>query len=134
MSQERYRAAIARFGAAAAAEPLVLAAFLGGSYAAGRATEASDLDVYVITRRADYENLWSRRRRFVASWGEPLSLEDVVDFEGLGFDMVLFELADGVHGEIASGPTENFLTIHGGPYEVLVDREGFLDGVVFPLL
>jgi len=134
MSRERYRDAIARFGVAAAAAPLVLAAFLGGSYAAGRETETSDLDVYVIARRADYDLLWARRHSFIASWGEPLSLEDVVDFEGLGFDMVLFAFADGVHGELAFGHTENFLTIHGGPYDVMVDREGLLDGVEFPLL
>lgn len=64
---DAYRAAIERFRTAAAADELVLAAFLGGSYAAGRATETSDLDVYVITRRENYEassSRCSRRRRF----------------------------------------------------------------------
>jgi predicted nucleotidyltransferase len=133
VSADAYRAAMARFRAAAAADELVLAAFLGGSYAAGRATEASDLDVYVITKREDYEVFWARRHAFVAAWGDPVSLEDVVDFEGLGFDMVLFEFRDGVEGELAFGHTENFLALHGGPYEVYVDREGLLDGVEFPL-
>lgn len=134
MSADAYRAAMERFRAASAADNLVLAAFLGGSYAAGRATESSDLDVYVITKREDYEAFWARRHEFVAAWGEPVSLEDVVDFEGLGFDMVLFEFTDGVEGELAFGHTENFTVIHGGPYEVYVDREGLLDGVEFPLL
>ena len=130
----RYREAIDRFAVAASAEQLVLAAFLGGSYAAGRATETSDLDVYVIARRQDYEALWAKRAEFIADWGEVVILRDLVDFEGLGFDMVQFELADGVHGELAFGHTDNFMVIHGGPYEVLVDREGLLDGVEFPLL
>ena len=119
---------------AAQAEPLVFAAFLGGSHAAGRATESSDLDVYVIARRGDYEALWVKRAAFVATWGEVVALRDIVDFEGLGFDMVQFEFADGVHGELAFGHTDNFMVIHGGPYQVFVDRETLLDGVEFPLL
>jgi hypothetical protein len=123
-----------RFRAAAEAEPLVLAAFLGGSYAAGRATDTSDLDVYIVTEHADYDAFWLARRDFMNAWGDPVWLEDVVDFEGLGFDMVRFCFADGVHGELACGHTENFMSIHGGPYEVYVDRSELLDGVVFPLL
>jgi predicted nucleotidyltransferase len=112
----------------------VLAAFLGGSFAAGTATDTSDVDVYVITREDDYAALWARRTDFMRTWGVPTSLENVVDFEGLGFDMVLFEFADGVHGEVAFAHTGNFTRMHGGPYDTLVDREGLLDGVVFPLL
>jgi predicted nucleotidyltransferase len=121
VSEDAYRAAIDRFRAAAAADPLVLAAFLGGSYAAGRATETSDVDVYVVTKRDDYEAFWARRRKFIAAWGDPVALEDVVDFEGLGFDMVRFRFRDGVHGELAFGHSDNFRVIHGGPYEVHVD-------------
>jgi hypothetical protein len=111
----------------------VLAAFLGGSLAAGTARPDSDVDLYVVTREEDYETLWEKRSDFVRSWGEPRSLEDVRDFEGLGFDMVVFELVDGVEGELAFGHDRNLLSLHGGPYEVLVDRAGLLDGVVFPL-
>ena len=111
----------------------MLAAFLGGSLAAGTARPDSDVDLYVVTREEDYEALWAKRAEFVRSLGEPRSLEDVCDFEGLGFDMVLFELADGVEGELAFGHERNFLSLHGGPYEVLVDRAGLLDGVLFPL-
>lgn len=31
-------------------------------------------------------------------------------------------MADGVHGEIGYGTTANFLSLHGGPHEVLVDK------------
>ena len=43
-------------------------------------------------------------------------------------------MADGVHGEIAYGTTATFLSLHGGPHEVLVDKAGLLTGVTFPLL
>jgi predicted nucleotidyltransferase len=111
----------------------VLAAFLGGSLAAGTARPDSDVDLYVVSREVDYEALWSRRAELVRSCGEARSLGDVRDFEGLGFDMVRFELADGVEGELAFGHDRNLLSLHGGPHEVLVDRVGLLDGVVFPL-
>jgi predicted nucleotidyltransferase len=83
MQSGPYRAAMERFRRAAEDEPLVLAAFLGGSYAAGRATEASDLDVYVITRADDYDAFWRRREEFMRAWGDPVRLQDVQDFEGL---------------------------------------------------
>jgi predicted nucleotidyltransferase len=134
MQSALYRAAMERFRRAAADEPLVLAAFLGGSYAAGHATVTSDLDVYVIKPRDDYAAFWRRREDFMRAWGDPVRLQDVQNFEGLGFDMILFEFRDGVHGELAVGHEDNFMRIHGGPYEVYVDRVGLLDGVVFPLL
>jgi predicted nucleotidyltransferase len=113
---------------------LIVAAFLGGSYAAGNPREDSDVDLYVVSHEAEYAELWSRRRELLRAWGEPVFEEDVVNFEGLGFDMLRFELADTVHGEIAFGHTENFMSLHGGPHVTLVDRIGLLDGVVFPLL
>ena len=112
----------------------MLAAFLGGSFAAGRAREDSDVDVYVISREEDYAELWARRLDFVAPMGVAALTSDHPDFEGLGFDIVHFELEDGVTGEVAYGHTGNFMAMHGGPYEVFVDRTGLLDGVVFPLL
>ena len=66
--------------------------------------------------------------------GEPERVVDVPNFEDLGFDLVHFELADGVTGEVAYGHTGNFMKMHGGPYEIFVDRTGLVQGVVFPLL
>jgi predicted nucleotidyltransferase len=126
--------AVARFRGACEREPLVAAAFLGGSLAAGTAGEQSDVDVYVVTEEADYAALWDKREEFMRSWGDVVRLTDLPNFEGLGFDMVQFVFADGVRGELAFGHRGNMLTIHGGPYEVLLDRAGLLDGVVFPLL
>ena len=66
--------------------------------------------------------------------GEPELKRDFPNFEGLGFDLVHFELADGVTGEVAFGHTGNFMAMHGGPYEVLADRTGLLEDVTFPML
>lgn len=63
-----------------------------------------------------------------------IQLDDIWNFEGLGFDLTAFRMADGVHGEIAYGTTANFLSLHGGPHEVLVDKSDLLTGVTFPLL
>jgi predicted nucleotidyltransferase len=123
-----------RFASACQREPLVVAAFLGGSFAAGTATDTSDIDIYIVTEPAGYDALFACREAFVSEWGEPVTMRDIIDFEGLGFDMVDFVLSDGVHGQLAFGHTGNFLSLHGGPHEVLVDKTGLLDGVVFPLL
>ena len=92
------------------------------------------MDVLRRLGRGGLSALWARRTDFVRAIGEPELAEDYPDFEGLGFDLVHFELADGVTGEVAYGHTGNFMRMHGGPYEVLVDRSGLLDGVTFPLL
>jgi predicted nucleotidyltransferase len=134
MSRELSMAAVERFRHSCVDHALVVAAFLGGSYAAGTARPDSDIDLYVVTRSEDYAAFMEARREFLGSWGEPTEVEDVWDFEGLGFDMTTFTMADGVYGEVAYGTTENFLALHGGPHEVLVDKTGLLDGVTFPLL
>jgi Nucleotidyltransferase domain len=126
-------AAIERFRRACVEHPLVIAAFLGGSYAAGRAREDSDVDLYVVTKPSHYAAFLEDRHRFMGSWGTSTHTEDIWNFEGLGFDMTLFELANGVHGEVAMGTTESMMKMHGGPHEVLVDKNGILAGVTFPL-
>src|SRR5262245_29120232 len=110
--------AIARFRAYCEDDPLVLAAFLGGSFAAGRAREDSDVDVYVISAEEAYRQLWERRLDFVRPMGDAELVEDHRNFEGLGFDLVHFELVGGVTGEVAYAHTGNFMATHGGPHEV----------------
>jgi nucleotidyltransferase-like protein len=134
MSRELSRAAVERFRRSCADHPLVVAAFLGGSFAAGTAQPGSDIDLYLVTRPESYAAFIHHRGRFLGSWGEPVAVEDIWNFEGLGFDMTAFTMADGVHGELVYGTTANLLSLHGGPHEVLVDKEGVLDGVTFPLL
>jgi hypothetical protein len=125
--------AIARFAEACAADALVAAAFVGGSFAAGTRDEFSDLDLYVVTEDDDYDRFFARREDFVRTWSNPVFLDTTVDFEGFGFDMLHFVLAGGVYGELAIGHRSNVLALHGGPYEVLVDKAAVLDGIAFPL-
>lgn len=125
--------AVGRFRDACRREDLIVAAFLGGSLATGTADDASDVDIYTVTREADYEQFFGRRDAFTRSWSRPLLLLDTRNFEGLGFDMLHFVLDDGVHGELALGHIGNFRTLHGGPYRVLVDKVGLLSGVTFPM-
>jgi Nucleotidyltransferase domain len=127
------RDTVARFAAACAADALVIAAFLGGSFAAGTADAFSDLDLYVVTEDGDYDEFFVRREQFVRTWGDPVFLDTSVNFERFGFDMLHFVLADGVAGELALGHRGNLLALHGGPYQPLVDKVGLLAGVSFPL-
>jgi len=124
-------ATVDRFAAASRDDPLVLAAFLGGSFAAGTADAHSDLDLYVITEDTDYDDFFLRREEFVAEWLDPVLLETTIDFEGFGFDMVHFVGADGVSGELAMARRSNYSSMHGGPHRVLVDTTGLLEGVTF---
>ena len=134
MAREEFVRAIDRFEAACAQHPLVVAAFLGGPYAAGTERDDSDIDLYVVTRQEDYGAFVAGRRAFMESWGAVAWTEDVWNFEALGFDMIRFRHEDGVWGELALGHTGNFMALHGGPHRVLVDKVGLLDDVTFPLL
>jgi predicted nucleotidyltransferase len=120
-----------RFVAACREDTRVVAAFLGGSHAAGTADEYSDLDLYLIVDDQIYDTFFAERRAFLGRLGEPVFFEDFSDF---GFDMVVFIFSDGVEGELALGRASGFDYIHGRPFEVLVDKEGILEGRVFPLL
>jgi predicted nucleotidyltransferase len=131
---EQAHAAIARFAGACDHHPLVAAAFLGGSYAAGTANESSDLDLYVVTEEVDYPGFFAARLAFMLSWANAATLQDMLNFEGLGFDMLGFECPDGVWGQVALGHTGNMMALHGGPHDVLVDKRGLLADVTFPLL
>lgn len=120
---------IERFVAACRADDRVVAAFLGGSLAAGTADDYSDLDLYLITQDEAYKSFFSDRQEFMRRLGMPVFAEDFSEF---GFDMVPFIYEDGVYGELALAPESNFLHIHGGPYTVLVGKKGLLDSVTFP--
>jgi predicted nucleotidyltransferase len=120
-----------RFVAACREDTRVVAAFLGGSHAARTADEYSDLDLYLIVGDQHYDTFFAERRAFLGRLGEPVFFEDFSEF---GFDMVVFIFSDGVEGELALGRASGFDHIHGGPFEVLVDKEGILEGQVFPLL
>jgi predicted nucleotidyltransferase len=122
-----YQAVIDRFVAACRADERVVAAFLGGSYAAGNADAHSDLDLCLITTDDAYNGFLADRGAFIRLLGEPVFLES---FNRA--DVVFFILADGAECELAAGRESDFRGIHGGPYRTLLDTKGILDGAVFP--
>jgi predicted nucleotidyltransferase len=121
---------IQAFTDACAGDERVVAAFLGGSLAAGSDDDRSDLDLYVLILSEKYTEFFAARRNFFERWGNPVFLEDFNDF---GFDMLVFILSNGVEGELSMAKDEDFLHIHGGRYKVLVDKKELLENTEFPL-
>lgn len=130
IGSEEQQALLQRFLTACDDDSRVVAAFLGGSFARGKADEWSDLDIYLITTDEAYDDFFAQRQAFMQRLGTPAFLEDFNEF---GFDMVLFTFADGVEGELSMARENKFDHIHGGPYKVLVDKKGLLDGKTFPM-
>lgn len=122
------RRAIDRFRKAVGDDPRVRAAFIGGSLAAGTWDEHSDLDLYLVVDDDEYDAVLAGRRSFLEAMGSVVLAED---FDGFGFDMVVFMLSDGVEGELGFGRRSGFAHIHGGAHRVLMDRDGLLEGVTF---
>ena len=71
---EEQQAVLRRFVAACEQDERVVAAFLGGSLAAGSADEWSDLDIYLITTDEAYEDFLDSRKAFIRRLGEPIFL------------------------------------------------------------
>ena len=126
--QPTQQATLARFTAASQGDERVIASFLGGSYAAGTSDPYSDLDLYLITTDEAYPQFFSEREAFLRQLGEPVFQED---FNGFGFDMLIFIFSDGVEGELAFGRASAFDHLHGGPFMLLVDKKGLLTGKSF---
>jgi hypothetical protein len=106
----------------------VRAMFVGGSVAAGQADMYSDLDIYLVATRSGLKRVLDRAHDVLRSCGEVVFLRRV----GHGFPMDLFIYADGVRGELGFGTPETLSDLHYGAYTVLFDRDGLLDGFVFP--
>jgi hypothetical protein len=131
VSSAEQAAVLERFVAACQQDHRIVAGFLGGSFATGQADAYSDLDIYLVTTREAYGEFFAQREAFLRRLGEPVLLED---FNAFGFDMLIFTFADGVEGELGLAPEDNFAHMHGGSYQVLVDKTGVLSGRVFPLV
>ncbi|MEO6457050.1 MAG: aminoglycoside 6-adenylyltransferase [Chloroflexia bacterium] len=126
VESEQQLAVLRWFVAACEQDERVVAAFLGGSLAAGSADEWSDLDIYLITTDEAYEDFLHDRKAFIRRMGEPLFLED--------FDSpytLFFVFAGGTEGELGCGCESRFLDMHKGPHKVLLDKKGILAGIVF---
>lgn len=120
---------IERFRATCQEHDEVLAAFVGGSFANSSADEFSDLDLYAVIAIEAYDQFLADHQEFFLSFSTPVFLEH---FDGFGFDMYVFIFDDGTQGELALGKPDHFTHIHGGPYKVLIDKNGLLEEVDFP--
>jgi predicted nucleotidyltransferase len=120
---------IQKFEQIAKDDPRVLSAFLGGSLADGTEDEYSDIDIYYILEEQSYSDFPSQMRTRLSEMNPLVFLEHHNNF---GFDLILFIFQNGVKGELGLGTTKNLKTLHVGPYKVLIDKKGLLDGFVFP--
>lgn len=125
-ASEQQQAVLRRFVALCAQDERVVAAFLGGSLAAGSADEWSDLDIYLITTDEAFQDFLHGRKAFIQRLGQLVFLEDF----GLTHTL-FFVFADGTEGELGFGSESRFLAMHEGPYKVLLDKKGLLAGVAF---
>jgi predicted nucleotidyltransferase len=122
-----HQALIDRFVAICQADERILAAFLGGSYARGNADAYSDIDLGLITTNESYADFTVELKPFVKRLGEPVFVEDF-DSQGI----IFFIFPNGTECELAVGRASDFLHIHSGPHQVLLDKTGILNGVSFP--
>jgi Streptomycin adenylyltransferase/Nucleotidyltransferase domain len=116
-----HRVVLDLFVVACQADERVVAAFLNGSFARGAADEYSDLDLGVITTDSGYDDFRSGCEAFVRQLGEPLFLEDF-DLP----DAVFFILPGCIEAEIWLGREDRLQQFPGGPYTVLLDKNGVL--------
>ena len=122
-----HRTILDRFAAACQADVRVVAAFLGGSYATGKADAHSDLDLYLVTTDDTYAAFITAKKDFIRQLGAPLFLEDWGHAH-----CCFFILDDGTEGELWIGRAGSFAHIHGGPYLALLDKQALLAHAEFP--
>ncbi|HEV2072993.1 MAG TPA: aminoglycoside 6-adenylyltransferase [Thermomicrobiales bacterium] len=119
-----------RFTTACQDDARIQAAFLGGSHGAGTADAYSDLDLYLFIADESYEDFFADRANFLRRLGEPVFQED---FNGFGFDLMAFILANGVDGELVLERSSRADNIQNGPFVPVVDRGGLLQERDFPI-
>ncbi len=129
MATTDHEAFIGRFAATCRPDPRIAAAFVGGSRGADTADEHADSDLYLILHDRAYDDFFADRRGFMGQLGDPAFLED---FNGFGFDMLLFIYADGVEGELVLARASGFEHLPSGPFRALLDRDSILPRDAFP--
>lgn len=122
-----HQAFVDRFVLVCSADDRVVAAFLGGSNATGKADEYSDLDLCVITKDDSFAEFYDQRESFLRSLGDLVFLEDF----GTP-NIALYIFADGTEGELNFGSEGHLDQIHSGSFHSLVDKKNILAGAVFP--
>ncbi len=121
-------AVIARFVELCAKDERIVAAFLGGSHARGEADAYSDLDLCLITTDEAHADVRAEQSTIVGRLGEPLFLETFA-IE----DLCFFVLADGTEGELFIAREGALDELQAGPFRILVDERGILEGTSLPI-
>ena len=118
---DRHQKILDLFIAVCQADERVIAVFLVGSYAKGRADVHSDLDLYLITTAKAHADFVSARESFVRQLGEPLFMED------FGIPNIVFLIfADGSEVEIHYDSASRLDGIFDAPFKVLLDKKNIV--------
>jgi predicted nucleotidyltransferase len=120
----RHQIILERFLSACQADERVVAAFLIGSNAKGKADEHSDLDLYLVTTDAAFDDFDAGRESFAGLLGEPLFMED------FGSPNILFLIfADGSEVEIYYTSESRIGGFFNAPYKFLMDKKNITAGI-----
>jgi len=107
-----------RLLAACRADDRIVAAFLIGSNAKGKADEHSDLDTYIVIKDDAFDNFDATRESFVRLLGEPAFIED------FGIPNILFLIfPDGSEVELYYARASDLDQIFDSQYKVLLDKK-----------
>ena len=114
-----------RLLAACRADDRIVAAFLIGSNAKGKADEHSDLDLYAVTTDDAFDDFVATRESFVRLLGEPAFVED------FGIPNILFLIfPDGSEVELYYASESRLGEIFNAPYKVLLDKKNVASDIV----
>ena len=107
-----------RFLTACQNDERIVAAFLVGSNAKGKADEHSDLDLYAVTTDEAFDDFAATRESFVRLLGEPAFMED------FGIPNILFLIfPDGSEVELYYARENDVNQIFNSQYKVLLDKK-----------
>jgi len=118
---------IDRFVVACRDDPRVVAALLVGSYARGAADAHSDIDLFLVTTDAAYNEFAGNPRWLAQQLGEALFEEQF----GLA-DRLFLILSDGAEVELGFVPEERVGQLLHEPHWSLLDKKGLLAGAPAP--
>jgi predicted nucleotidyltransferase len=114
-----------RFLLACQADERIIAAFLIGSNAKGKADEHSDLDLYAVTTDEAFNDFVTMRESFVRQLGEPAFMED------FSIPNILFLIfPDGAEVEIHFTTQNRMSDILNAPFKVLLDKKNIASDIV----
>jgi hypothetical protein len=122
-SSAKHDAVLARFVEVCSSDRRIVAAFLEGSIATGKADAYSDIDLCLIAEEDAYDAVLAERAAIIRKLGDPLFVESFGN-EAITF----FILPDGTEGELSFGRESGLDEVIHGPYRTLLDRKGILGG------